>query len=147
MKNPVAHFAAIILLMAVCGTGSAQSFTTETATQTRTAITITGIPAHLNGLSCEIFLTVFDQYGWYEYVAWSEPVMVINGSVTIKFFAYNGSEQSKKPFDKNGVFNILVSTREKNSRDLLPWQGYIHGFSINKKTATIPWRFFAEVFG
>jgi len=110
-------------------------------------MTITGIPASLNGLHCSISLTVFGENEWYEYIAWSEPALVTNGSATNIFFAYYQSEHSKDPFSKNGIFNVLVSINELNDQDLPQWQGNVYHFYFYGETVSIPWSDFVEVFG
>ena len=110
------------------------------------SITITGIPEYLNGLYCSMSLVVVDANGWYNYAAWSEPVIVKNGSATNIFFAYINSEKSKEPFYKDGIYNVLVSIDDLNSYSLPHWQGS-NSFIIADETSIIYWSDFSEVFG
>ncbi|MCL2244839.1 MAG: hypothetical protein FWC03_10305 [Treponema sp.] len=110
------------------------------------SITIAGIPESLNGLYCNISLTIIGDTGIYVYLAWSYPEMVQNGSVTNVLYAYNNSTQTMEPFTRDGIFYVLVSINDLNSKNLPHWQGY-NTFIIAGETSIIYWNDFSEVFG
>ena len=109
-------------------------------------ITIIGIPANLNDMCGEISLAV-NAAGAYNWIAWSEPVLVKNGSVTIKLLVNNDSHKSNDPFNKDGGFIVYLIINEADNYDLPNWQGMINGYYIYDENTTIFWNEFSEVFG
>ena len=118
----------------------------ESKEHSQKTITITGMPANLNNMYGEISLAASETLP-YNWVAWSQPVLVKNGSVTIKLLVNNNSHKNNDPFNKDGGFIIYLIINELDNHDLPNWQGMINGYYIYDEITNIFWNEFSEVFG
>jgi len=110
-------------------------------------ISITGIPAEFNGIYGDISLAVYDETGIFNWIAWSEPVIINKGSVTNVLQVNLETKRINIPFNEDGEFVIYFKIDERYSQDLPYWQGYIFGKNITLETTIIPWSEFEEVWG
>jgi len=110
-------------------------------------ITIIDMPEHFNGMSGDISFAVYDENGIFDWIAWSEPVIILNDSVTNVLLVQIMSEKTGNPFNQDGEFIIYFKINEEFNEGFPYWQGYIHGLNITEEYTIIPWSMFGEVQG
>ncbi|MCL2443148.1 MAG: hypothetical protein FWD13_06750 [Treponema sp.] len=134
-----------IVIIAVMGFSTTACASTQSAAP-QAVVTVTDIPLSYSGLYGSVSLTVYNNDGSFNWVAWSDPVLITGDSFSVNLSVMTNNVKTNNPFYKEGEFTVYIVIDQLNNEGLPIWQGY-STLRINDKTTIKSWLDFGEAAG
>ncbi|MCL2440301.1 MAG: hypothetical protein FWD14_01040 [Treponema sp.] len=110
-------------------------------------VIIFDIPTMFIGMYCNVSLAVYDENGIFDWLAWSQPVLINDTTISNLLMIDTKSGKTNEPFRKNGEFHVYLMIQATDNQGFPNWQGYKFNFNMNQETNLISWYDFSEAAG